>query len=482
MRGASLGHASRLMTRVVAGLLVVLFLVERSTVVSAQRLQQGCYDAFPVSCEPPLPDDSSDDPSTLDAEAVCTRLAAEVFPSTAILLNRNEHADFLNSIEQGDEFCAEIRRTYHLCFWCGSEALFSVCQAEAFWDNCGGKPTRQQVLASDAYPAFETEQDIEATCDKLEASYGVNLFDSGGGMPTTIELCIQQNQVKHLCPGHCEGGCFDGPDGSPPTCEPYQGDFDPDLEEWRVCDFIHYDILFFMPNLASMMDISQQTDYLRAIGGNTTMCQYAQQSYSQCFWCGSVDDRCFNDNNPPSCTQPDGVQAGEKWAASRDICNALFSPLSSNFGNSLELYDTSLHQDVLLFRDNTSFCEQAQYYYHECMWCHPQTHNDEFFCVPNAWCNSNTSVPDDYILPPGFQELNMTISGLSVSVYCLDRVWLRERFNLQVSHFSRPRNSVKKLTSYGKAAGRILSCFQNVTRISTFISIVLSYVALKQRW
>lgn len=410
--------------------LVVLAIVGRSG--HAQRVKKGCYDAFPVSCDgppPPADDNVSSASSDVDAEIVCTQLAVDVFPTTDIFFDTDRHSDFLNGIDSTDPFCAAIVQVYHECIWCAPAAMgeeegtafMSDCENEAFWQVCGGKPTLDELLQSDneAYPDFSSQDDIDAVCAKLEEAYKVTLLSDtrSFGFPSTMDLCHKQAVVKHLCPGYCEGGCFDGPEGIPPSCEPYQGLVDPEVEEWRVCDAMDYDIMYFMPDLDAILNVSQHADYLKAISGNTTECQAAQQAYSQCYWCASEGDFCFDAERPPTCEAPSAadaqlLQPQDDWADPYDICFALYNPLVLNYEYGPDYYNVSVHHEALLYRDNTSFCEQAHYQYHQCMWCHNASEYDVNFCQSGAWCDSNVTIPADYVLPDAFQSLNLSALAL----------------------------------------------------------------------
>lgn len=402
----------------------VVVLLGGLSLVNTQRVKTGCFDAFPVSCDGPTAEQDAAllqlQPQLADPEALCTKLAVEIFPSTSVLLDQTLHGEFLNGIEENDPLCLQIRQGYHLCSWCASEEEFGGCFEEAYWQNCGGKPTQKELLESDQYPAFASEQDIDTVCEKINASYDVIFLEQYGlGMPSTIELCQLQSQAKHLCPGYCLGGCFDGPDGTPPSCEPYQGlvPLDPELDITRTCDQLDYDVMFFIPDKESLMDISTHADYLKAVPGNSTLCHQAQQAYSECYWCADDSEQlCFSPENPPTCEEPEGMEANADWADADVTCFRLYTQIEKGTNGPEEYFNISHHADILLFPDNSTFCEEAQYYYHQCDWCH-QIEFDRSFCSTDEWCQSNATIPDDFRLPPEYEALNMSISGLSVSTY-----------------------------------------------------------------
>jgi hypothetical protein len=286
----------------------------------------------------------------------------------------------------------------------------------------------EEVLEDDVdYPLFSTKADVDYACDQLQTYYDIIFSkDFDFGMPTTFGLCNVQKQIRHLCPGVCDGGCFDGPTGYPPTCDGYPPDsfmFDPDQINWQVCDDIDYNILYYVGDLEDILNISLHADHLRAIPGNSTECDQARQAYSTCYWCAT--DRCFNDEFPISCQPPtylneDGEVLPKKnlpadeLALADSVCSSLFNPLHvSLVEGTPEFYNESLHQDQFYFgASNNSFCDLARLYYHECFFCH-QIEYDEHFCFIGEWCKTTTPIPEDYVLEEEFRDLNISISGKS---------------------------------------------------------------------
>ena len=203
-------------------------------------------------------------------------------------------------------------------------------------------------------------------------------------MPTTIDLCTKQNQVGHLC-GYCPGGCFDGPNGRAPTCEPYTGPTSNEtVQAWEYCEAMDYNMLFWM-NFEDILNISNHADYLRAIPGNTTSCEAYQQSYSKCYWCAT--DLCFNEDYPLSCEEPETLlDLGENHSTD-SVCSVIYSTLDNAFRDSTpEFYNLSIHSEFLLFGSNTTFCDYARQNYHKCIWCHQTEYERTTFAklVPGA--------------------------------------------------------------------------------------------------
>lgn len=197
--------------------------------VQGQRDKRGCFDAAELSCQ-------TVDPGTKSTAAtvdVCERLAREVFPNQEVMFNPSHHPEYLNAIEFESEFCREIQQAYSECFWCNEEGEDFVdrCLSNALWTQCGDQMSMEEILVDNEDPIhalYTTEEEILAECDEEFApSYSNGIWiDWGVGSPSTQDMCMRQNAIKHLCPGYCDGGCFDGPDGTPPSCQPYTGPVD----------------------------------------------------------------------------------------------------------------------------------------------------------------------------------------------------------------------------------------------------------------
>ena len=372
---------------------------------SAQpRVKGGCFEQYEMSCNT-MPDEVD---TSVNPEEICTRLSVEVFESQWELLNTASHAKSLNRVDANTEFCRQIQQAYHQCVFCLEEEAYSSCYNEADFGRCDGKPTQEELLSSNEYPLFQTIDDIQQACSQLEIAnnYSLNTFlkDDYVGMPPTIELCTKQSQAKHLCDYvYCDGGCFDGPNGNPPTCETNSRATNESEAylQGEVCAGLGYIFSMWLP-LEDILNISKHQEYLRWIPGNSTMCDEAQLAYSECDWCAAGDeDRCFNEENPPSCDTPDSIDDTIDFYSTCDILSiALETDLV--YG-SQDFYNLSLHTDSFLFKANNTFCDNARQAYHKCEWCNA---TDLFIDCP--WCESNATVPDDYVFPPLWSKLNIS--------------------------------------------------------------------------
>ena len=360
--------------------------------VRGQRLKEGCFDADPFFCyekELPAFDSITRD---VNAEGVCIQLALDIFPTEEILLDTSLHPEYLNSIEAGTELCQQIRQSYHQCFFCATDGDFKTqCLIGAYLTNCGGQPTYEEVLALDGdYARYETPEDIDAACTDLQKAYQtVYLKDKQTPMPSTIRLCESQSLVKHLCPGHCDGGCFNFEE-EPPTCDipndsgtsllPFNGHSTSNdtLDVQATCGRVGRSA-FFNADPQVILDPSLQEDYLRAIPGNTTLCDQAKQVYPHCFWCAS--EMCFNDDHPVSCEVPEDPGAAlinyEHWdftkenTTAQDVC----IDIHLYFFDLIipeDYYNISKHTGHLLIPGNSVLCDQARHFYHVCSRCSPQ--------------------------------------------------------------------------------------------------------------
>ena len=87
--------------------------------VLAQRIKEGCYDAFAVRCQEEQRHTNDLTPEAVRQwEAVCLYLAREVFPTDDIALDVARHAPYLNSVNADSTWCSEIRQAYPHCLWC----------------------------------------------------------------------------------------------------------------------------------------------------------------------------------------------------------------------------------------------------------------------------------------------------------------------------------------------------------------------------
>ena len=318
---------------------------------SAQRNKDGCFDRYQMSCDT-MPDEVD---TSVNPEELCTRLSVEVFKTQAALLDIASHAELLNGINADTDFCHQIQQAYHKCFFCldwgASEAweVSGTCFNEAQWTKCGGRPTQEELLSSNEYPLFQTVGDIDRTCNQLETAYSFPEFlkDDWAGIPPTIELCTKKSHAKHLC-GDCDGGCFDGPNGTPPTCQA-KSRAKNESETYlpgEACWIMDRQVFYNWLPLEDILNISKHQEYLRLVPGNTTLCDEMQQAYSECYWCTGDEDRCFDENNPPSCDAPDEIDDTIDF---HSTCLFLFSSLDRDLeAGSQDFYNVSTYRQLFV--------------------------------------------------------------------------------------------------------------------------------------
>ena len=379
--------------------------------VSAQRSKDGCFDRYQMSCENTANTAVVIDPSVIPEE-VCTRISLEVFPTEEALLDLTEHPGFLNDIEAGSEFCLQIQQVYHLCFFCLDIDSQVECFVDALSLTCAGKPSQEELLSLND-PLFQSVDDIQHTCKQLETAYAIPEFlkDNKVGMPPTVDLCTKQALVGHLCGRHCddlgvifgeggEGGCFDGPNGISPSCARNTS-----TKNESIARNVHWclemnSMLQFLP-FEDSLNISNHDVYLRAIPGNSTDCDEAQLAYSECYWCVDDENKCFSEDNPPSCSVPDAI---DETIDFHGLCDYMDYQISRDLVYSDSNLNVSLHLDRLLLNANTTLCDHARQAYHKCRWCHPDVCLDSITDV----CESKANIPDDYVLTPQWSKLNIS--------------------------------------------------------------------------
>ncbi|CAB9504802.1 expressed unknown protein [Seminavis robusta] len=218
----------------------------------AQRLKQGCFDAFPEDLRcgikrflPPEPPDPAAlvtaSGASFSIEQVCLWLSLEVFPFSPDFLNTSKHPEHLNTLESSSEECQKAKIAYPHCLFCSSSkrppresfdpslyytfgiGLFFQCGIDADITTCGGKLSREDAVMNQnpPYHRLQSDQDIDRTCQELQTT----LVDTprsvipglGHNLPASQDLCIRQHLVAHLCPENCQGGCLDEV-RYPPTC------------------------------------------------------------------------------------------------------------------------------------------------------------------------------------------------------------------------------------------------------------------------
>ncbi|CAB9498701.1 expressed unknown protein [Seminavis robusta] len=361
---------------------------------AGQRIKEGCFDSAPLSCDAPR---RSPADVTFSLEEVCYGLQSEIFPSETVAKDTSLHADYLNGIDASSELCSQVQIAYSQCFFCHPERDFKHdCENTAGSSLCGGGlPTREEVIEnneSEVYARFQTDEDIDATCAELEWAYdGIYPFD----IPNTIDLCERQIAVKHLCPGYCDGTCFDE-DLNPNSCNPadFSGPFNETLDSFAICDELRYQAFNEAP-IEHVLNVSVHLDYLRAVQKNSSFCNQARQAYSQCSWC--AEQLCFSEENPATCEAPTASVvdlAAEDHLA--DIEKACFDIYWSFYDISFpdDVLNVSLHTGRILIPENTTTCNRARQAYHSCYWCAEDPPVD--FCRHGTVCASNVSLPENF--------------------------------------------------------------------------------------
>lgn len=338
-----------------------------NTPALAQREKLGCYEALPLSCDSPRanPLEIGD----IKLEDVCRYLQVGVFKAEEVVYNVSLHEDYLNAIDAYSDLCSWVQLAYSQCFFCADPGYQAHCKEDALAYTCGGdKRTQVEVLWSqedEVYARLQTEADVKDTCDDLliasKQPFPYNF-------PSSIDLCERQDRVKHLCPGTCDGTCFD----STPSCNPddYKGPINSTLDNFRMCDEIRYKA-FYNASIDALLNISAHPEYLRAIhnddGETINFCNNAKQAYSHCSWCAS--SLCFDEDHPPSCEAP---PVGANYSSLEDttadaVCHDIYWALYDiNFPD--DLYNTSSQTGKVLMPEDTLICEQSRQVYHQCYW------------------------------------------------------------------------------------------------------------------
>lgn len=357
---------------------------------TGQRLKEGCYDAAPITCDD-VYDDSEID---FDADKVCKRIVFELFPQEDyFMMDTEEHPPYLNSVEAGEEFCSQIRRAYSRCIFCMEEGdlAYDAIYAEIF-PRCGGLPSMEEILQdNENYTAFRTPEDIQETCQRLEEANTVLFPERRVVAPGTLDLARKKVQITHLCPGYCDGGCFD--EDYPPSCDPdaFPGPFNESLDSFQACNN-HIMIGFLNTSLDITMNISEHVDYLRFIPGDSPQCDIARQAYASCVFC--AESLCFDESHPASCEAPDN---SSELALQIDYDDADYLCKYTYFhyyGPEEEEWNIPSHPQSILMGSNNPQCEAARSVFHQCYWCAPNPHED--FCVVGKLCDGNVSIPDNF--------------------------------------------------------------------------------------
>jgi hypothetical protein len=168
--------------------------------------------------------------------------------------------------------------------------------------QCGNQLTLEEILQDNVhYPTFSTHQDVEETCAEMEASYGCTRLVAGEplGMPSTMELCRRQIQIKHLCDGYCEGVFFI-PTIYPPSCEAYNGAYEnaSQIDILDTCIDLQYHAFHFIED---PFNISSHSEYFQVLSdpSGSSKCEEYRVAYPHCYWC--AEEQCFTPERTATC-------------------------------------------------------------------------------------------------------------------------------------------------------------------------------------
>ena len=392
-------------------LLLTLFL---SHPIEAQRLKRGCVEAGgPLTCESRHVTNNLVDLN--EAEEVCAKLVLEIIPED-ITLDVTQHTNYLDSIKEDDPWCHKFRKYYGNCMFCHPDDLNS-CGTAARYARCAGKMSLEDVMEIEK-ERFQSAEDINNTCTALEQVAVIWTEWFPWNIPTTVDFCERLVLIKHLCPGSCDGTCFD-PVSHPPSCDkgsnPSSSNNSRDTnssssEHWfKTCTKI-YNQAFLEADMGYMqLSIKNQTDYLRAIqddthlGQNNSFCLQAREAYSHCFWCS--EQRCFGDHWPATCRIPPEFYnlSNDQNIDEDQLCEELYSAMETERAYDVD-YTNVTNYEVLI-PDNNDFCDLARLVFHRCWWCAPSVSkgwgllNETVridFCLPESACGSPVALPSDF--------------------------------------------------------------------------------------
>lgn len=173
----------------------------------AQRVQEGCFEASPPSCN----DNAQVDVDSVTAQSICSILEWDYLPwDPSLVQDLTTHAEYLNAILVQDDLCSQAKAAYHQCWWCADDYPFEFCKLNANW-NC-----TDPMLTKEEKWFNKTEEEVEQACQTLEEIYSQDWYY----WPSTQETCETEQQIYHLCTDYCipKGeACFDV---DPPSCEP----------------------------------------------------------------------------------------------------------------------------------------------------------------------------------------------------------------------------------------------------------------------
>lgn len=342
--------------------------------------RDGCHDRFHISClAEGEPADVLDLEDVEEIEYICNWVEKKVLNGKIKRHQIPAHAEIFNQYEYEDEECQNVTRAFSYCKFCNyTMSTIDTCARDANNLPCGGKPTVEEVLADEeTYWRYETFDDINRTCTVLETVE--NMFDDS---PRTLQLCEMQ-QVKHLCPGVCEGNCFDSEDHVP-SCNPDKSS----KGDQSSCDSMWFRS-FLEADRDTVLDPSVQMDYLSSLSNVSDNCAGYRESYHRCAWC--TGEFCFDENNPPSCQAPDNTSSWD--ASSESVCHFLFGDLYDR-NNPYAIYDLSSHIHSSLLGLESRQCGLAREHYHKCFWCNPLAVKMD--CGFQDPCDITAPLPDDF--------------------------------------------------------------------------------------
>ena len=155
------------------------------------------------------------------------------------------------------------------------QAIFD-CQAhsDAKTATCGGHPPLENILDDNTtYAAFTSQANIDTVCAALQTAYQnpwIRGYD--GSIPSMIELCQMQRQVKHFCSGFCEGTCFQD---EPSSCTANVTNVTSNIDHFSVCSEIGGKA-FVGAESSQIFRVETHSEYMKTI--NDTFCPLVKEA------------------------------------------------------------------------------------------------------------------------------------------------------------------------------------------------------------
>ena len=389
---------------------------------SAQRLKESCWDVAPLTCRPqqswrPLPDG-------ILAHDVCLQLHYDVFRgaeslntlTNQIYLNVSLHQTYLEGLEADSDLCTWLQDhdAYSRCIFCndyylaGEDLELGVgavgCALAHSSPVCVGElPTLDDVLSATEGPFAEINSQgyLDKLCLIMEA--GVPLENRTFEGAVSRDACEVGLLVLHLCPGACDGICFDGMQHTP-SCELASTDRYQTFDNSDFCAFVDT----FAFGFAAIMDVEEirasslDVETYGQINGEFLDCNDVRKAFPTCWWCQDQErgELCFqgpddgNGNSPYllSCEPPADNEVSillpplnismsgkfidpfenpmdyEEAICSRLIGEIQNRDLSQGF-TAPHILDITSHQEMLLLPKQSDLCLAAKQIYHKCFWC-----------------------------------------------------------------------------------------------------------------